>query len=140
MAKIRVLEISNFRAIKELRWLPGSGVNCLIGPGDSGKSSILEAIELCLGARRTVTVSDADFYGLDTASPIRVSLTIGGLDDSTKSLDSYGQFLRGFNRDTGDLDDEPDSGLETVITLVVKVSADLDPQWALYSERANAAA
>ena len=139
MAKIRVVEVSNFRAIKELRWLPGQGVNCLIGPGDSGKSSILEAIDFCLGARRTVMFSDADFHGLDTASPITVSLTVGALDDSAKSLDSYGQFLRGFNQETGDLEDEPSSGLETVITLELKVGADLDPQWTLYSERAKAA-
>ena len=59
MARIRVVEISNFRAIKELKWLPDAGINCLIGPGDSGKSSILEAIDLCLGARRSVTFSDA---------------------------------------------------------------------------------
>jgi AAA ATPase domain len=98
MARIRVVEVSNFRAIKELKWLPGPGINCLIGPGDSGKSSILEAIDLCLGARRSITFSDADFYRLDTAAPIKVALTIGALDDSTKSLDTYGQFLRGFGR------------------------------------------
>lgn len=139
MPSIRVLEISNFRAIKELKWLPCPGINCLIGPGDSGKSSILEAIDLCLGARRSVTFSDADFYRLDTASPIRVAVTIGALDDSTKSLDTYGQFLRGFNCTTGDVEDEPDSGLETVVTLVLMVGADLDPQWTLQSDRATAA-
>ncbi|MFT4095756.1 MAG: AAA family ATPase [Rhodoblastus sp.] len=139
MAKIRIIEISNFRAIRQLKWLPSSGANCLIGPGDSGKSSILEAIDLCLGARRSVTFCDADFHGLDTTSPIEVSLTIGDLDDSTKSLDTYGQFLRGFNEATGDLEDEPDSGLETVVTLVMSVGADLDPQWTLFSERARAA-
>ncbi len=35
MSLIRVVEIENFRAVKGLRWLPGPGVNCLIGPGDS---------------------------------------------------------------------------------------------------------
>jgi len=124
MARIRVVEVSNFRAIKELKWLPGPGINCLIGPGDSGKSAILEAIDLCLGARRSVTFSDADFYRLDTAAPIKVSLTIGALADGTKSLDTYGQFLRGFNGTTGDVEDEPDSGLETVVTLVMTVGAD----------------
>ena len=38
MALIRVLEIENFRAVKSLHWLPGPGINCLVGPGDSGKS------------------------------------------------------------------------------------------------------
>lgn len=139
MAKIRVVEISNFRGIKKLKWRPSSGVNCLVGPGDSGKSSILEAIDLCLGARRSVTFCDADFNGMDVASPISISLTIGDLDDSTKSLDSYGHFLRGFNHATHDVEDEPGSGLETVLTLLMSVGADLDPQWTLHSERAKAA-
>ncbi len=139
MARVCVVEVSNFRAIKELKWLPGPGINCLIGPGDSGKSSILEAIDLCLGARRSVTFSDADFYHLDTAAPIKVVLTIGALDDSTKSLDTYGQFLRGFNSTTRNVEDEPDSGLETVVTVVMTVGADLDPQWTLQSDRATAA-
>ncbi len=139
MAKIRLVEISNFRAIKELQWRPGSGVNCLIGSGDSGKTSILEAIDLCLGAKRSVTFTDADFHRLDTSIPISIVLTIGDLDDSIKSLDTYGQFLRGFNATSGAVEDEPDSGLETVVTLVLNVSADLDPQWTLQSERATAA-
>ena len=44
MTLIRLIEIENFRAIRKLRWLPGPGVNCLIGPGDSGKSTILYAL------------------------------------------------------------------------------------------------
>jgi len=138
MARIRKVEISNFRSIESLSWTPSPGINCLIGPGDSGKSSILEAIDFCLGARRSINFSDADFHKLDTSTPIIVSLTIGELDDSVKSLDSYGQFLRGFNIATGAIDDEPDSGLETVVTLTLTVGADLDPQWALESDRAKA--
>jgi predicted ATP-dependent endonuclease of OLD family len=65
MARIRVVEIDDFRGIYSLRWLPSPGVNCLIGPGDSGKSTIIDAIELCLGARRTVPFTDADFRHLN---------------------------------------------------------------------------
>jgi recombinational DNA repair ATPase RecF len=52
MARIRKIEIQNLRGIKELVWLPLAGINCLIGPGDSGKSSILDAIDYCVGAAR----------------------------------------------------------------------------------------
>ncbi|MCG9115914.1 AAA family ATPase [Laribacter hongkongensis] len=41
MTRIRRLEIRNFRSIQTLDWTPSNGVNCLIGPGDSGKSTIL---------------------------------------------------------------------------------------------------
>ncbi len=43
MPRIRHLAIRNFRSIKALDWSPAPGINCLIGPGDSGKSTILDA-------------------------------------------------------------------------------------------------
>jgi putative ATP-dependent endonuclease of OLD family len=76
MALVRVLEIENFRAVKVLRWQPGPGVNCLVGPGDSGKSTILDAIDLCLGARRSISFTDADFHALDFGQAIRIALTL----------------------------------------------------------------
>src|SRR5690348_6293632 len=101
MAKIRVIEISNFRAIKTLRWLPGDGVNCLVGAGDSGKSSLLDAIDLCLTTRRNVQFSDADFHLLDVEQIISISVTLGALSRELKNLDAYGLFLRSFDPKTG---------------------------------------
>ena len=68
MARIRHIQIQNFRCIQHLAWAPSPGINCLIGPGDSGKSSILDAIDYCLGARRMVQATDADFYRLDVTA------------------------------------------------------------------------
>ena len=139
MALVRVLEIENFRAVKSLRWLPGAGINCLIGPGDSGKSTILDAIDLCLGARRSLSFTDADFHALDFSHPIRIALTLGGLDDPLKNLDAYGDFLVGFDVATGAVEPEPGAGLETALTLQLTVQDDLDPEWTLVSPRAQAA-
>jgi putative ATP-dependent endonuclease of the OLD family len=139
MTLIRVLEIENFRAVKELRWLPGAGVNCLIGPGDSGKSTILDAIDYCLGARRSVAFTDADFHGLDVDDPIRIAVTLGALDDPLKNIDAYGDFLVGFNAATGVVEPEPGAGLETSLTLQLTVQSDLEPEWSLISPRAQAA-
>ena len=122
-----------------LRFLPGAGVNCLIGPGDSGKSTILDAIDLCLGARRSLTFNDTDFHGLDVSAPIRIAMTIGALDDALKAMDAYGDFLVGFNEATGVLEAEPGAGLETVLTLQLTVQSDLEPEWTLVSPRAAAA-
>jgi len=54
MTIIRAIEIENFRSIKALSWLPREGINCIVGPGDGGKSTVLDAIDYCLGARRTL--------------------------------------------------------------------------------------
>lgn len=136
MTRIRRLEIRNFRSIQELDWTPSNGVNCLIGPGDSGKSTILDAIDLCLGARRSAPFGDTDFFGLDVTRTIVIAITLGALPDALKSIDSYGEFLRGFNPATGLTEDEPRVGLETVLTLKIEVKADLEPNWTLHSERA----
>lgn len=135
MVRIRKIEIRNFRSIRSLDWNPADGVNCLIGPGDSGKSTILDAIDFCLGARRNLGISDTDFFGLDVTQDISIMTTIGALPDSLKSIDVYGEYLRGFDTGTGALEDEPRKDLETVITLQLRVKADLEPIWSLYSTR-----
>ncbi|WP_342154391.1 ATP-binding protein [Methylorubrum sp. SB2] len=138
MSRIRIVDIKNFRAIKDLRFIPTPGINCFIGPGDSGKSSIIDAIDLCLGARRTAQFCDTDFHKLNVDQPIEICLTLGELDDSLKNIDHYGQYLRGYDKTSGELKDEPESGLETVLTLKLEVGSDLEPAWLLYSERAAA--
>src|SRR5450830_1550909 len=107
MTRIRRIEIQNFRSIQTFDWAPSAGINCLIGPGDSGKSTILDAIDLCLGARRSITFTDTDFYLQNVALPIAISVTLGALPDSLKNFDAYGDFLRGFNEKTENIEDEP---------------------------------
>src|SRR5688500_15811710 len=95
--RIRAIEIDNFRSIKRCLWYPQPGINCLVGPGDSGKSTVLEAIDLCLGARRNWQFTDADFYELDSANPIRIAVTIGELEASFKKLEGFGHLVRSFD-------------------------------------------
>lgn len=136
MARIRKIEIDNFRSIQRFVWCPLPGINCLIGPGDSGKSTVLDAIDLCMGARRNVQISDADFFGLDITNPISITLTIGDLDDSMRTLESFGAFLRGYHLATGVIEDEPSADTEVVICLNLTVTSDLEPTWTLISDRA----
>jgi len=138
MARIVDIQIKNFRSIKQLWWQPSKGVNCLIGPGDSGKSSVLDAIDFCLGARRNLQFTDADFHRLNTDEPIVIDLCLGELDDALKNLDGYGLYLRGYDETLGLISDEPGSDLETVLCLRLTVANDLEPVWSLVSDRAAA--
>lgn len=138
LARIRHIEISNFRSIREFSWWPSAGINCLMGPGDVGKSSILDAIDLCLGARRNVQFTDVDFNFLDIEKPIIITITIGELDDSLKNMESYGNFLRGCSVKKQTIEDEPEKDCETVLTVRLTVAGDLEPVWTLVSERAAA--
>jgi putative ATP-dependent endonuclease of OLD family len=136
--RIRHIKIENFRCIQSLDWHPSAGINCLIGPGDSGKTSILDAIDFCLGARRSLSLTDADFYRLDVEQPISITITIGELDDSLKSMETYGLYLRGYNPQTRAIEDEPEANVETVLTVNMTAGSDLDPVWTLVSARAEA--
>lgn len=138
MARIRKIEIHNFRGIKSLDWYPSNGLNCLIGHGDSGKSTLLDAIDICIGAKRSITFFDTDFYHLNVENPISITITIGNLTDELKNLDTYGAYLRGFRDLICDIEDEPGDGLETVLSINLTVGADLEPVWRLISDRAAA--
>lgn len=137
MTRVRHIRIRNFRGIKDFSWFPNAGLNCLVGPGDSGKSTVLDAIDMCLGSRRTISFSDADFHGLDEAETIEIALTMGDLPDALKSLEAYGAYLRSFDKSAKRINDEPAAGEEVVLTVVLNVAADLDPVWSLESERAG---
>lgn len=139
MPKIRSLSIENFRSIRSLDWWPAPGINCLVGPGDSGKSTVLDAIDLCLGARRNVAFGDTDFRRLDVTRPITISITLGELPDALLNIEAYGDFLRGCDNELGSIEDEPCDSLETVLTVRLTVEADLEPSWSLVSERAERA-
>ncbi len=135
MSRIRHIAVSNFRCLKSLSWHPSPGFNCLIGAGDAGKSTVLEAIDLCLGARRTVQFSDADFHDLEVTTPITIAVTLGELDESMKQFEAYGLFLRGYRTKDATIEDEPDEG-EHALTVMLTVTGDLEPSWTLYSDRA----
>jgi putative ATP-dependent endonuclease of OLD family len=138
VARVRFIDIRNFRCLKALLWQPAPGLNCLIGTGDAGKSSVLDAIDLCLGARRSLSLSDADFHGLNVNEAVSISITLGELDDGLKSMEAYGNYLRSFNAISGTIGDEPENGNETVLTLNLTIKSDLEPVWTLVSERAEA--
>jgi putative ATP-dependent endonuclease of OLD family len=132
MPKILLLDIKNFRAFKQFTWRPNLGMNCLIGTGDSGKTSILDAIDYCMGARRSIQFSDYDFHKADTSKPINISVVLSELEDTFLSFDAYGDFFWGYNSATKKFEDEPGHGLETVLVLRLTVESDLEPQWALH--------
>src|SRR5258708_28159870 len=106
-----------------------------MGRGDRGKTAILDAIDLFLNPRRYAPISENDFHALNTDEPILIELTIGSLEDELLKLDSYLNFIRGFDPATKKLQDEPGGTLEVVLTVRLDVADDLLPKWRLYSER-----
>ena len=138
MTVIREISSSTFRGIKALKWWPNPGINCLIGPGDGGKSTILDAIELTLGTRQSIVFTDADFHRCLVGEPIVIDVTLGALPNELLNLEAYGHFLRGWDPQTGAIHNETSAALETVLTVRLIVRNDLEPQWLLFSEGPSA--
>jgi len=59
------LAIDRFRGIKTLSWPPAAGVNVILGGGDVGKTTILDAIALLFSPTNPSILSDTDYYGRD---------------------------------------------------------------------------
>lgn len=134
--KIRKLTINNFRGIKVLDWfLPTGNIFCLIGKGDSSKSTILDAIRYVFYPQWNLSLSDSDFYQCKIDDPIVIEATIGELIDEFCSLNKYGQFLRGWNAKSLKLFDEPDDLLEKVLTIRLTIGKDLEPKWSVICDR-----
>ncbi len=59
---IRKLTIQRFRGIENFEWRPSEGVNVIVGGGDVGKSTVLDAIALLLSPTNTTVLTDADYF------------------------------------------------------------------------------
>jgi len=64
-AAIYALTIERFRGITSLKWKPSRGVNVILGGGDVGKTTILEAIALLLSPVNPTTLSDPEYHDRD---------------------------------------------------------------------------
>ncbi len=132
---IRYLTIKRFRGIKSLDWAVDGRLVCLVGPGDSMKTTILNAIEMALSPRWSLTFDDHDFYNVDTSKPIEIIVTVGDLPDRLLADSKFGLALRGWNSTTG-LHEEPNQqGDESVLSVKLTVDESLEPSWTVINDR-----
>jgi putative ATP-dependent endonuclease of OLD family len=134
--RIRKITIKNFRGVKELDWnLPAADIFCLIGKGDSSKSTILEAIRYVFYPQWNLTLSDSDFYKCKFENSIIIEITIGDLVEDFCSLNKYGHCLRGWDASALKLTDEPEDHLERVLSVRLTVEKDMEPKWVVFCDR-----
>lgn len=141
MRIVRV-EIANFRGLKRFDWHPRAGINCLIGGGDSGKTTILDAIELVFTSRNGVTFDDADFYEVDPKNnPISITVTLSDLSSEFLRNDHYGDYTRGWHGETQMLEDEPDEarGFQPALSVRLTVDHTLEAEWGIFNQRLESA-
>jgi hypothetical protein len=133
--QLRQLSVRNFRGIEHVDWIPGAAFCCVIGSGDSGKSTILDAVEAALSSR-WFSFSEPDFNARDTSRGILIQATVGELSRALLSDERFGLHIRVWTVDSR-LRDEPEDGDEPVLTVRLTVDATLEPSWELVCDRAE---
>jgi hypothetical protein len=132
--QIRQVKIANFRGIRGLNWSVDGSIICLIGLGDSTKSTVLDAIDLALCSRFNPPISDTDFFNEDPNNPIEIEVSVGQLPMSFLREDKFGLLLRGWRSGTG-LQEEPADQDEPILSIRFHVDATLEPTWTVINQR-----
>lgn len=132
--KLRKLTIKNFRGIREMEWNLTGDMICLIGPGDSTKSTILLALEYLFSGNWSLSVSDVDFYQMNVQAPIEIAAVVTELSDALISEDKFGLHLGFWNPHDGKLyEEQSDGSCQKALQIRLEISQDLEPKWTVVS-------
>ena len=97
MARIYEIKINNFRGIKNFTGNFNKELICLLGRGDSGKTTILEAIANLFSTNRDPRFYDSDFFNNDTENPIIIEASILDPPEELLIEDKFGLYIRGLD-------------------------------------------
>ncbi|MCP4370577.1 MAG: AAA family ATPase [Deltaproteobacteria bacterium] len=142
MAKIIHLDIKNYRGIKHssLKFKADQNLICLIGRGDSGKTTILNAISSALSPSWNLNFYDTDFYNCDHNENIEITVSLTDIPEIFLSENKFGLYMRGFKIQNNTIVDdvtleELNENLIAVLTIRLTVGKSLEPQWVVTNTR-----
>ena len=123
------LSITRFRGIKAVSWCPAQGVNIVLGGGDVGKTTILEAIALLLSPTYPTTLSDSDYNGRNIEAGFAIEAVFSlpwssGINQQTKP--SWPWDWTGKEAVVPSLDESGSTTREPVYCLRVRGTSDLE--------------
>jgi putative ATP-dependent endonuclease of OLD family len=124
--KIAFLEIENFRGIKEGK-IAFADHSVLIGPNNSGKTTVIEALALVLGRDRLVrSLTEHDFFGSNPEANDRIKITATVAGFATETPADHPDWFRDgrgvplwFDRTTGEVVAERASGAQTLACQII---------------------
>jgi predicted ATP-dependent endonuclease of OLD family len=138
MSHIVNIKINNFRGVSSLDLPidPSQGFSCLIGRGDSGKSSILEAISIALAPRWNISIDDTDHFLCDPTNEIEIQVSVIKFPQEFMHHDKFGLLINAYCMDSKELLSVENSGgrnCEAAITIRLKINSDNEPQWDVFN-------
>ena len=136
--RITNLEILNFRGIQKasIAFPLDTRIICIIGAGDTTKSTLLKAIEWAFWPSWNLTAFDTDFHHSDTSTPIIIRATVTNVPERFISEDKYGFYMRrpGVDYSEG-IDDEPKDDQPQCLTIQLTINSSLEPKWEVVCNR-----
>jgi len=93
MPLIRALQIVNFRNLEAFTWQPTATVNVLLGPGDSGKTNVLQALSLFARFR---PLSEFDYFRRNVAAGFKIEIVVTGFTLSNLATEKSQLPIRGW--------------------------------------------
>ena len=113
---------------------------CLIGRGDSGKTTILDAISSALSPNWNLNFYDTDFHNGDHREKIEVVVSMIYIPKTFLSENKFGLHVRALNtQDNKIIDDVTLEGLNEdlipVLTVKLTVDSSLEPRWVVTNTR-----
>ncbi|MEJ5202011.1 MAG: ATP-binding protein [Anaerolineales bacterium] len=134
--KLVNLKIRNFRGIRDLDWNIKGNMICLIGSGDSTKSTILLALEYLFTPGWNLAVGESDFYQRKTDSPIEISAIVTDLPKKFLDEDKFGLLLGFFyNSDNGTVSESQEDNSHPAIMITLTIKDDFEPVWEVISPK-----
>ena len=136
--KIVNLAVSNFRGIRhaDINLSSSKSLCCIIGSGDSTKSTLLDAISWVFWPSYSIPATDLDFFDCCFSKPIVIEATVTNFPEEMKSDSRFGMYLRSLPPYDNGNDDPTDA--ETCITVRLEIKADLEPKWTVIKNSKNA--
>ena len=141
MARIHTLKISNYRGIKSFNQVFGiTDFICLVGRGDSGKTTILQAIAAVLSPLWNYSFYDTDFHNSNIEEPIEIEVSLYELPAELLTENKFGlhkRLLTSKGEIIDDLSFEDSEDNTDILTIKLQVSKDLEPKWYVFNKREN---
>jgi putative ATP-dependent endonuclease of the OLD family len=133
-ATILQLKISRFRGLENFQWYPQPGLNIILGGGDVGKTTILDAVGLLLSPTNTSVVSESDYWNRDDTQEFSIEAVMSL--PASSEISTQRQFTWPWEWDgknavlpTGDDQNENPSTPHPVYRVRVRGTSELEVTW-----------
>lgn len=132
--RIARVRIQNFRCFSmaggwAVDWLPNRDLNLLIGPNGSGKTALVDAIDLVLnweGQTNRALVTEYDFPSCDTKKAIKIEITLVDIATATGRFEDHIQFLDKDTLEAIDASDETADDEKHKRGIIIRFEASFD--------------